>query len=83
MSRRSREPASRLALSVAEAAAAVGVSERHLRSVLHEIPHCRLGGRVVIPVQAFADWLGKQARAERAHADAAVDEILESLSHDE
>ncbi len=38
----------RLALSVAEAAASIGVSERHLRTLLPEVPHVYVGGRVVI-----------------------------------
>ena len=71
---------SRLALTVAEAAAAVGVSERHLRSMLPEIPHTRLGGRVVVPVEPFRDWLKDRARAEEARADQIADEILEDLS---
>ena len=41
----------RLALTVSEAAVAVGVSERHLRDLLPSLPMVRLGGRVVIPVE--------------------------------
>jgi hypothetical protein len=33
----------RLALSVSEAATAIGVSERLMRTVLPEIPHCHVG----------------------------------------
>jgi hypothetical protein len=67
----------RLALTINEAAATVGVSERHLRSVLPEIPHGRLGGRVVIPVDSFREWLQRQAENRAGQVDALVGEILE------
>ena len=69
----------RLALTVPEAAAAMGVSERHLRSMLPEIPHVYLGGRVVIPVEPLREWLRAQAQAEKARAERTAREILESL----
>jgi hypothetical protein len=47
--------------------------------MLLEIPHVRLGGRVVIPVAPFADWLRNQAEAGKGQVDTAVDEILHSL----
>jgi len=72
----------RLALTVAEAAEAVGVSERHLRSLLPEIPHLRLGERVVIPVKAFEEWLTDQSRREKARTDQVVDEILREMGSD-
>ena len=34
-----------------------GVSERHLRTMLAEVPHVYLGGRVVIPVEPLREWL--------------------------
>jgi len=45
----------RLALSLAEAARALGVSERHVREILPELPHIHLGRRVVIPVVRCAN----------------------------
>ncbi len=69
----------RLALTVPEAAAAIGVSERHLRSMLGEIPHLYLGGRVVIPVYAFREWLQQQAQHRVGRVDAAVEEIVRDL----
>jgi hypothetical protein len=66
----------RLALSVSEAAAAVGVSERLMRSVLPDIPHCRLGNRVVIPVSLLVEWLRKQAEKEQNVVGKAVNDIL-------
>jgi hypothetical protein len=47
--------ADRLALSPAEAARALGVSERHLRSILGELPHTHLGNRIVIPVDSLRE----------------------------
>jgi excisionase family DNA binding protein len=69
----------RLALTVGEAAQAIGVSERHLRNTLSEIPHVRIGGRVLVPVAPFQEWLRDQAKAGKGQVDEAVDEILQSL----
>ena len=71
--------ANRLALTLAEAAKALGVSERHLRTILPEIPHLHVGSRVVIPVDALREWLRTQARAEAGAATQVADDILESL----
>jgi hypothetical protein len=69
----------RLALSVPEAATAIGVSERLIRSVLPDIPHCRLGNRVVIPVPLLVEWLRKEAQKEQTVVGKAVNEILEEI----
>ena len=69
----------RLALTIPEAAAAVGVSVRHLRTLLPEIPHCRLGDRIVIPVSMLDEWLRKQAGKEQTVVGKAVDAILEEI----
>ena len=55
----------RLALSVEEAAKAIGVSERHLRTVLPEIPHFHIGRRVAIPIDLRREWLRQRGEAER------------------
>jgi excisionase family DNA binding protein len=49
----------RLALSVAEAANELGCSERTVRSMVsrNEIPHVRLGRRVVLPTHLLRQWL--------------------------
>ena len=49
--------ADRLALRPREAAEALGISERQLRQILPELPHTRLGGCVVLPVDALREWL--------------------------
>ena len=71
--------AGRLALSVSEAAAAIGVSERHFRTILGEIPHLYVGKRVVIPVQPLQDWLRARAQVEGNRVDEAVKEIMASI----
>jgi excisionase family DNA binding protein len=71
--------ADRLALSPAEAARALGVSERHLRSILGELPHTHLGNRIVIPVDSLREWLKERARAEDGRIDRAVEECLRDL----
>jgi excisionase family DNA binding protein len=70
----------RLALSLAEAARALGVSERHVREILPDLPHVHLGRRVVIPVDALREWLRERARRERSRADRAADEIVAALA---
>ena len=69
----------RLALSIAEAAAAVGVSERLMRTLMPEIPHCRIGNRVVIPVSLLAEWLRRKVQEEQNIVGKAVNEILEEI----
>jgi hypothetical protein len=71
--------AERAALSIPEAARAVGVSERLIRTLLPEIPHCHLGNRVVIPVSLLVEWLRKQAQEEQNVVGKAVNEILEEI----
>jgi hypothetical protein len=69
----------RLALTIPEAAKAVGVSERLMRTVLPEIPHCHVGSRVVIPVPLLEEWLRQQAGKEQTVVGKAVNEILEKI----
>ena len=49
--------ADRLALRPKEAAEALGLSERKLREVLPQLPHVRVGGAVLLPVEALRSWL--------------------------
>ena len=69
----------RLALTVTEAARSVGVSERHLRSMLPEIPHLYLGNRLVIPVKPFEEWLREQATTEKGRSDRLAEEVLRDI----
>lgn len=71
--------ADRLALSLKEAADSMGVSEEHLRRFLPELPHLRLGNRLLIPKDTLRDWLRERAEAGENGVDAAVSEIMDSL----
>lgn len=52
----------KLALTAAEAAEALGVSERHLTSLVSrdEVPHVRLGHRIVFPIDVLRDFMRGQ-----------------------
>ena len=73
--------ADRLALRPAEAARALGLSERTFRDLLPRIPHFRteVGGAVLIPVRALETWLEEQAQAEGSRADRVAGEILAAM----
>jgi len=72
----------RLALSVPEAAKALGVSKRLLSGLLPELPHVYLGNRVVIPLDLLRDWLRERAQSEPGRVDQAVKEVMASLEED-
>ena len=57
------ELADRLALRPREAAQMLGISERLLRTVLPELPHVRVGGAVLLPVDGLREWLTEEAKA--------------------
>ncbi len=70
----------RLALRPAEAARALGVSERTLRAMLPRLPVVRTGGCVLTPVDALRQWLREQAHASAEDARSVADEVLRELS---
>ena len=77
-----RRPAAfhdRLALRPKEAASALGVSERTLRQMLPELPHVRMGSRVVIPVRLLEEWLRTHAQTEENRVGSEVESILDAL----
>ena len=69
----------RLALSISEAAEALGVSEGLFRQLLPEIPRVHLGRRIVIPVALLEEWLRERAKAEPGRIGAVVDDVLRSV----
>ena len=69
----------RLALRPKEAAAALGVSERTLRQVLPELPHIRLGGSILIPVDCLREWLREGSEREARRAKETAEEILGAM----
>ncbi len=86
MSRSSPEPRAeltdRLALRPAEVARALGLSERTIRQILPQLPHLRVGGAVLVPVEGLREWLRTQSRIEGSTVDRAVQEVLASLEKD-
>ena len=72
----------RAALTVPEAARTLGVSVRHLRTVLPEIPHFHLGGRVLIPQGQLLEWMRSQVDRERNHTDEIVRKVVEAVARD-
>ena len=69
----------RLALRPREAAACLGVSERWIRGLLPELPHLRVDGVVLLPVDAFREWLKCQAKAEKGKGEAIVNDLAAIL----
>ena len=72
----------RLALTIKESAASLGISEGTLREMLPEIPHTHLGRRVVIPLEPLREWLHSRARAEEMGSKRAAEDILAALNGD-
>ncbi|HTF32149.1 MAG TPA: helix-turn-helix domain-containing protein [Myxococcota bacterium] len=68
--------AERLALRPKEAATALGLSERAFRALLPELPHVRVGGAVLVPIDSLREWLRDRAEAATNRVDVAVGEIL-------
>jgi len=79
-SRRNLLPlAGRLALRPVEAAEALGISERKLRQLLPRLPHVRLDGVVVLPVEGLRRWLAENVETGQSRVDAAVGDVLSEL----
>ena len=72
--------ADRLALRPKEAAEALGIGERTLRQMLPELPHVRVGGVVLLPVEGLQAWLREQAKAEQGRAQTIVDDVLQAVA---
>ena len=74
--------ADRLALRPTEAAKALGVSERTLRQMLPDLPHLRIGGSVLIPVDALRDWLRQRVLEQGGRAERAAGEVLRAVGNE-
>jgi hypothetical protein len=70
----------RLALRLAEAADALGISERKLREMLPDLPHIRHGGIVMIPVRPLERWLEEESKKETRRMERLADEIADSFN---
>lgn len=71
--------AHRLALRPKEAAEALGVSERKLRAMLRDLPHVRVDGAVLIPVDGLRRWLAERAEPAAASGDRAGAAVAATL----
>lgn len=49
-----------LTVSLTTAARLLGCSDRHIRSHLHEIPHIRLGGRLLFRMDSLRSFLAER-----------------------
>jgi hypothetical protein len=67
--------ADRITLRPAEAAAALGVSERTFRSLLPRLPHFREGNVVLVPVDELRRWASERARGSGS-VDSTIQELL-------
>ena len=69
----------KLALTAAEAAEALGVSERHLTSLVSrdEVPHVRLGHRVVFPVEVLREFMRGKCLRFLAVSEEALTQSIE------
>jgi hypothetical protein len=72
--------ATRVALTLPEAAAALGISERHLRNHLHAIPHFHLGNKPLIPVDSLREWARREVEVQDGRAEREADALMRSLS---
>ena len=54
-----------LTVSLTTAARLLGVSDRHIRSHLAEIPHVRLGGRLLFQVDSLRQWLAEREQGSK------------------
>ncbi len=70
----------RLALRPAEAARALGISERTLRAMLPRLPVVRSGGLVLITLEALRDCLRERALASAKDAENLVEGLLRDLA---
>lgn len=74
----------KIALSIADAAAAIGVSASMFRGLVNqsEVPHVRVGGRILIPRAALEDYvagkLSKTASSRQAGQCQRVEPELET-----
>ena len=69
----------RLALSIAEAAKVVGLSENAFRRVLPEIERIYVGRRVLVPVAAIEAWLRAGASRDEIQSDSVLDDLMKDL----
>lgn len=62
---RSEKDIEPLVVSLSTAARLLGVSDRHIRSHLAEIPHVRLGGRLLFQIDSLRQWLAEREQGSK------------------
>lgn len=55
-----------LVVSLATASRLLGVSDRHIRSHLAEIPHIRLGGRLLFRLDSLRQFLAEREQTAKS-----------------
>ncbi len=55
-----------LTVSLATASRLLGVSDRHIRSHLAEIPHIRLGGRLLFRLESLRQFLAEREQTAKS-----------------
>ena len=77
--------ADRVALTLSEAAKAMGVCKNTLRRLISTegLPVIRTGGVVLVPVDELRRWLSERASREANTVSAVVDEVLGDLEEKE
>ena len=81
---RTIEPAQRLAVSVSELGALVGVDEKTLRRWVRErgMPSYRVGRRVLVVVSEFLEWLRQHREQPERDLQGELGTLLERLGRD-
>ena len=72
--------ATRFAVTAAELARALGISERLVRDHQAELPHLWIGNRVLFPVDGVREWLRKRAEATQGDAESLADDIFKDMT---
>ena len=78
-----QQDSERISLSIREAASALGVSEGLFRRWLPEIPHVRMGERILIPRESLKKWVVDTAAHQKKSREQQVQDILHAMSRTE
>lgn len=72
----------RVALRPAEAARVLGISPRHLKKYIRELPTVRFGNAVLIPLEPLKDFLRARARMNDERSDGELADLIGGLDVD-
>ena len=71
--------AGRLALRPSEAAVAIGVCARTLRGMTSKLPHLRVGGVLLFPVDGLRAWLSQESQRQRREVEGLADALVREI----